>query len=242
MSKSISNGTLSLRFMQNAQRARQQAEVAAQQAKIKDEAEWEVSQETKEAWGIGSSSGPEDLTHESSYLPFLFSSAGDPDAPSSEATRMKGRRTFNARGQEVQQEPVIESKDDKEAQTATDQGTSKTSGKAARPVTISGFQSPLTSMKLKDAKRNKTAQMLIREDHVRGQRTPLKMFEEEESKPPSSIGFLKPAGVDAPPPASRKEQGSSSVNPAGKRSREASGDTPAGTGEKKKRKKRKESS
>ena len=41
--------------MQNAQRAKQQAQVELEQAKIKDEAEWEVSQEIKDAWGIGSS-------------------------------------------------------------------------------------------------------------------------------------------------------------------------------------------
>ena len=47
---------MGLRFMQNAQRAKQQAQVELEQAKIKDEAEWEVSQEIKDAWGIGSSS------------------------------------------------------------------------------------------------------------------------------------------------------------------------------------------
>ena len=46
---------MGLRFMQNAQRAKQQAQVELEQAKVKDEAEWEVSQEVKEAWGIGSS-------------------------------------------------------------------------------------------------------------------------------------------------------------------------------------------
>ena len=55
MSKTISKGTLGLRFMQNAQRAKQQAEVALEQAKIKDEAEWEVSQEVKDAWGLSTS-------------------------------------------------------------------------------------------------------------------------------------------------------------------------------------------
>ena len=40
--------------MQNAQRAKQQAQVELEQAKIKDEAEWEVSQEIKESWGLGS--------------------------------------------------------------------------------------------------------------------------------------------------------------------------------------------
>ena len=54
--KMLSNGTLSLRFMQNAQRAKMQAQVEAEQAKIKDDAEWEVSQEVKDAWGLGTAS------------------------------------------------------------------------------------------------------------------------------------------------------------------------------------------
>ena len=55
MSKGISKGTLGLRFMQNALRAKHEAEVELERAKIKDEAEWEVSQEVKDAWGIGPS-------------------------------------------------------------------------------------------------------------------------------------------------------------------------------------------
>ena len=55
-SKTLSNGTLSLRFMQNAHRAKLQAQVELEQAKIKDDAEWSVSQEIKDAWGIGQSS------------------------------------------------------------------------------------------------------------------------------------------------------------------------------------------
>lgn len=55
MSKTLSNGTLSLRFMQNAQRAKQEAQVEAEQAKVRDEAEWEIPQEVKEQWGIASS-------------------------------------------------------------------------------------------------------------------------------------------------------------------------------------------
>ena len=55
-SKSLSNSTLSLRFMQNAQRARQQAAADAERAKVKDEAEWEVSREIRESWGLAASS------------------------------------------------------------------------------------------------------------------------------------------------------------------------------------------
>lgn len=55
--KSISNGTLSLRFMQNAahRKAKQLGEVEAEQAKVKDDGQWEVTKEVREAWGIGTS-------------------------------------------------------------------------------------------------------------------------------------------------------------------------------------------
>lgn len=56
MSKSISKNTMGLRFMQKAMRAKQEAEVEIEQKKVKDEAEWEVSQEVRDAWGLGSSS------------------------------------------------------------------------------------------------------------------------------------------------------------------------------------------
>lgn len=39
--------------MQNAQRAKLQAQVEAEQANIKDDAEWSVAQDVREAWGIG---------------------------------------------------------------------------------------------------------------------------------------------------------------------------------------------
>lgn len=52
--KSLSNGTLSLRFMQNALRSKQQAAVELERAKVKDDAEWEVSKEIREAWGLQS--------------------------------------------------------------------------------------------------------------------------------------------------------------------------------------------
>lgn len=56
--KTLSNGTLSLRFMQNAQRAKQQASVDLERAKVKDDAEWEVSREVRDAWGIPPSTKP----------------------------------------------------------------------------------------------------------------------------------------------------------------------------------------
>ncbi|TBU59937.1 hypothetical protein BD310DRAFT_816357 [Dichomitus squalens] len=109
--KTLSNGTLSLRFMQNAQRAKLQAQVEVEQAKVKDDAEWSVSQEVRDAWGLGdSSSKQEDDVHESSYLPFIFqsdkgegmSSGAQPDG----RPAFRGRRTFNVKGKEVVPEPV----------------------------------------------------------------------------------------------------------------------------------------
>ena len=49
--KTLSNGTLSLRFMQNASRAKQLATAELEQAKIKDEAEWEVPASVRASWG-----------------------------------------------------------------------------------------------------------------------------------------------------------------------------------------------
>jgi hypothetical protein len=52
--KTLSNGTLSLRFMQNAQRAKQQSQVQLEEANINDDAEWHVSQEVRDSWRSGS--------------------------------------------------------------------------------------------------------------------------------------------------------------------------------------------
>ena len=51
-SKSLSTGTLSLRFMQNAHRAKQLKEVELDRAKVKDDGMWEVSQSVRDAWGL----------------------------------------------------------------------------------------------------------------------------------------------------------------------------------------------
>ena len=55
MSKTLSNGTLSLRFMQNAQRAKDNPEVKPDRATLADDAEWHVPQNVRDAW---TSAGP----------------------------------------------------------------------------------------------------------------------------------------------------------------------------------------
>ncbi|CAL1698199.1 unnamed protein product [Somion occarium] len=248
MSKTLSNGTLSLRFMQNARRAKQQAQVEAEQAKIKDEAEWEVSQVVKEAWGIGSSSQirTSAITHEASYLPFLFSPTADDQGDSStqaasvSVPKLKGRRTFNARGQEVISEAKAEVKEEGQER---DQDPKDASKPTKRPRTISGFQAPISITKTKDSKRTKTAQMLIREDTGKGLRAPppLQMFG-GSSRPQSTsseTGFLKPSGVDSPS-ASRQNGFSNPSSSMQKRSRET--EDPTVKEEKRRNKKKKEAS
>lgn len=51
-SKTLSTGTLSLKFMQNAHRRKQLEEVELDRAEVKDDGKWEVSQAVKDAWGL----------------------------------------------------------------------------------------------------------------------------------------------------------------------------------------------
>jgi len=50
--KSLSTSTLSLRFMQNAHRAKQMKEVELDRAEVKDDGKWEVSQVVRDSWGL----------------------------------------------------------------------------------------------------------------------------------------------------------------------------------------------
>jgi len=54
--KTISTSTLGLRFMQNAQRAKQLKEVEIEKADVEDDGHWEVSQEVRDAWRLASRS------------------------------------------------------------------------------------------------------------------------------------------------------------------------------------------
>ena len=123
-SKSLSTGTLSLRFMQNAHRAKQLKEVELDRAEVKDDGMWEVSQAVRDAWGLKRDPDSSSVlsfpnrvgsiffccccrskdVHESSYLPFIFS-AHDSVATDESVSLKKitGRRTFDNKGQEVSQ-------------------------------------------------------------------------------------------------------------------------------------------
>jgi len=238
--KAISNSTLSLRFMQNAQRARLQAQVEAEQAKIRDDAEWSVSQDVRDAWGIDPSSSStsglkqkktQSVTYEASYVPFIFDEEekeeGEDDTGAPSAL-VRGRRSFNERGQEIPRKEVHES--DNEAQEPA--GESNPLKGKGRPGSISGFKAPLP-IKSKDSKkaRSKTAQQLIHE-------TAAVASVSLSSAPPSGAaiaksepaGFMKPAGVDAPPPTNAKQ---------GQKKRQRDHDTADSTESKGKKRKKK---
>ncbi|KAG8215193.1 hypothetical protein J3R82DRAFT_8727 [Butyriboletus roseoflavus] len=105
--KTLSTGTLNLRFMQSARRAHHLPRVQPEQAHVKDDAEWEVPPKVREAWGPSAYRGEKTVTYETSYLPFLFSSLDDmpaADGPSalspSNTLHPRGRRVL---GQEITQ-------------------------------------------------------------------------------------------------------------------------------------------
>jgi hypothetical protein len=72
--KTLSTSTLSLRFMQNAHRAKNLAHIEADKMQVKDDAEWHVAEEVREAWGIAVSSSAKSGGHGSSATSVLLSS------------------------------------------------------------------------------------------------------------------------------------------------------------------------
>ncbi|KAG1721963.1 hypothetical protein EDB19DRAFT_492110 [Suillus lakei] len=115
--KTLSTGTLNLRFMQNARRAQQLSGVELEKAHVKDEAEWEVAPDIRKAWGLadGSNSDSNDDLYERSYMPFLFPSVSETptgeesgaSASSLGGVKPLGRRKFNKNGEESSKPPEV---------------------------------------------------------------------------------------------------------------------------------------
>ncbi|KAL0580429.1 hypothetical protein V5O48_001582 [Marasmius crinis-equi] len=113
-SKQLSTGTLSLRFMQNA-RNRQSKETQLEKAHVEDDGQWEVANEVRDSWGVNAQA-MRPISHEPSYLPFLFpplppgndTSTAAPNvvgASPSDLTSYKRRRVFN-KGKEVEEQLI----------------------------------------------------------------------------------------------------------------------------------------
>ncbi|KAI0310065.1 hypothetical protein OF83DRAFT_1178946 [Amylostereum chailletii] len=212
----ISTGTLNLRFMQNAQRVQDKGEAAVASTEAgpslvsQDESRWEVSTEVRKAWGISSqaSASRSGVAQETSYLPFLFSSA---DASTS-VPKLRGRRTWNKKGEETVVDESLKPED-----TQTPPSAAATSLKRLTSISGSGTQyapqpkkdiraaAPDTRRsKARTGANGKTAMQAIREDVIVGtdlrpvpipfSRSPV----QSSSPPPRKDSFLKPAGVDDP--------------------------------------------
>ncbi|CEL56678.1 hypothetical protein RSOLAG1IB_08004 [Rhizoctonia solani AG-1 IB] len=200
---SLSNGTLSLRFMQRGAAQR----VTATTAKVVDEAEWDIGPAARAAWGVTSSTNPNSatgissihVTRDDSYLPFVFD-RGTPDTTdlhvSGDEEAEPGRRRMFREGTEVTQKevsPVETTNSSNEADkigTKADSDTKATgSSKLVNPQPKSISSPPKTN----DAQvTNKPG---IRRHRLEGLL--------KRSEAPYS-GFLKPAGVSSASSTSAK--------------------------------------
>ncbi|KAJ7459446.1 hypothetical protein B0H11DRAFT_171765 [Mycena galericulata] len=243
--KTLSTSTLSLKFMQNAHRAKNIAEVQLEKADVKDDGEWEVAKEIRDAWGPETA---QSVSYEASYLPFLFAA----DAPDNATpTALKGRRAFK-RGREVADEyqPIVPA-----APTPPNASTSKSQGKPkAISSTLSGRPSPKKANI--NGPKGKTARQAIYDSSgvgadLRAQKSepvPTGQNPNANPSPAAPNVFLKPAGVDEPADSAQARSKASNKTPTpesverkqkGKREREATAESAEGDSNKKRKKKKK---
>ncbi|KAG2143945.1 hypothetical protein BD769DRAFT_1661356 [Suillus cothurnatus] len=256
--KTLSTGTLNLRFMQNARRAQQLSgvDVELEKAHVKDEAEWEVSPEIRKAWGLadgarGSNSDSNDDLYERSYMPFLFPSVSETVGPGEEngcsssstplsGVKPHGRRKFNKNGEESSKPPEVRSPIVTVADVQPDE-TRKIKIKSISSSTNSTtFAKP--SKKLKDpASRviydNSKVGVDLHSGSLSSNPTPFASAPKSTSTSGSNA-FMKPAGVDDPSPSSRdapSTSASASFARKGKRRQEQDNAEVETTGLKKKK-------
>ncbi|KAF9552305.1 hypothetical protein CPC08DRAFT_738194 [Agrocybe pediades] len=208
--KTLSTSTLSLKFMQNAQRAKQLKEVELERAEVKDDGKWEVSQVVRQSWETRQAQPETSKIYEESYMPFLFSSnngASDDDDTNAKAPARTavGRRTFNKKGQEMSLK--VKQPEAKSTDTATPPDAASTSTKGRKvkvhpkPVSISasGTSGQLRGFdELEKPQNSKTARQAIFESSGVGIDLRAQARIESGTSTSTSATFLKPAGVDDP--------------------------------------------
>lgn len=175
-SKKLSNGTLSLRFMQNAktlQKLRQEPEPA----KVQHEAEWTVPG-YRPATGVASAGS---ISYEPSYMPFLRESQDGSSTP----VRANGRRVFK-HGKEL----------DKSELSATPKEPNPKSDDESEGDEASTSSSPPSQRKT------------MKKDSTSSQAAAVAPPKPTRRPPPQVTGFLRPGGVDAPPPVTGRKLGS----------------------------------
>ncbi|KAJ7726826.1 hypothetical protein DFH07DRAFT_782615 [Mycena maculata] len=247
--KTLSTSTLSLKFMQNAHRAKNLAEVQLEKADVKDDGEWEVAQEIRDAWGPETT---QSVSYEASYLPFLFAS----DAPDNTTPAAKGRRAFK-RGREVADDyqtivPAVP--------TPPAASSSKTRGKLQSISSApSGRPSPKKANNNSGPK-GRTARQAIYDSSgvgadLRAQKSApasasnITNVKVETPPAPTPNMFLKPVGVDEPAESTKGRSIASASKPPTpdsderkprvKREREPAAESTDGESNKKRKKKKK---
>ncbi|KAJ3860480.1 hypothetical protein EV359DRAFT_85273 [Lentinula novae-zelandiae] len=183
--KQLSSGTLSLKFMQNAQRAKQLKEVVLERAHVEDDGQWEIAKEIRESWG--SAESDDTVVYESSYLPFIF-----PSTPSSSSDDIpKGRRVFK-RGKEVK--ATIESSSPVKTETPVPPADSASDSSVRHQKSDTGTANLFIK---------KSAKVAIFDTSrvgadLRPPTNNILSTSSVQAPTSSKTGFLKPAGVDEP--------------------------------------------
>ncbi|KAJ7896943.1 hypothetical protein B0H13DRAFT_2275928 [Mycena leptocephala] len=230
--KTLSTSTLSLKFMQNAHRAKNLAEVQLERAEVKDDGEWEVAKEIRDAWGPETTQ-VQSVSYEASYLPFLFTSDTS-DLDATPAANLKGRRAFK-RGREVADEyQPVDPASPATAAKAPAASTFKSAGKPKQISSLSGRTGNSNSNSKKACRLRRKA------------RRPARQF--TIALPPPPNVFLKPAGVDEPAESTKSastagntptpSSDSAERKPKGKREREQTADSAEGESSKKRKRRR----
>ncbi|KAG2117727.1 hypothetical protein DEU56DRAFT_747981 [Suillus clintonianus] len=199
--KTLSTGTLNLRFMQNARRAQQLSSVELEKAHVKDDAEWEVAPDIRKAWGLAD--GGNDDLYERSYMPFLFPSVSEtPRAAAEEkngissGVKPQGRRKFNKNGEEVSisRIPRISSKPPEVRSAVVDVQPEET-----RKIKIKSISSSTSTLAKPSKKLKEPASRVIYDNSNVGVDLRSLSSNSTSSAPKStSTAFMKPAGVDDP--------------------------------------------
>ncbi|KAG1829287.1 hypothetical protein EV424DRAFT_1381901 [Suillus variegatus] len=239
--KTLSTGTLNLRFMQNARRAQQLSgvDVELEKAHVKDEAEWEVAPDIRKAWGLadGSNSDSNDDLYERSYVPFLFPSVSETPGPgedkgtSSSSTSLggmkpQGRRKFNKNGEESFKPPEVRSAATTVADAQPDEKRKPKIKSISSSTHNNTSAKPLKKLK-EPASRviydNSSVGVDLRSSLSSNRTSPASVPKPTVTS--DSKAFMKPAGVDDPSitPASRdapSAPASASSARKGKRRRE----------------------
>ncbi|KAF8604348.1 hypothetical protein BDV93DRAFT_606043 [Ceratobasidium sp. AG-I] len=201
---SLSNGTLSLRFMQRGSTQR----VTTVSAKVTDEAEWDIGPEARAAWGVTSGLGSGStsqsssihVTRDDSYIPFMFdrdtsgsTSRQDLKTESDVDQPEPGRRRIFRQGTEVTFEPPV-----KTDQKVAEESESKDEGEAKDGIESSGQLKPTVAQ---PKTISDTSTEGVNEHHPApvpsGTQKPRRHRLEGFLKPPggSAPAFVKPAGV-----------------------------------------------